>query len=227
MGSPITLSGFNDIDFNAVLEAVMTQESVPLQNLQTQQKSLESKASTFRTLAAKLATFESAVADLKDDQSMLGRTASSTDDKAVTVNAGSTAAPGIYDVVVQELARAQVTASTTTTPDADTTVVATGGTLTIGGVAVIVDIPVTLKGLADRINATKDIGVTATVVKSGRRRLSSGAHGPCDRYGQPVHHHQRHDGWSGSGLRGERRERERRPGADQQRTGRQQHEHDR
>ena len=80
MGSPITLSGFNDIDFNAVLEAVMTQESVPLQNLQTQQKSLESKASTFRTLAAKLATFESAVADLKDDQSMLGRTASSTDD---------------------------------------------------------------------------------------------------------------------------------------------------
>ena len=167
MGSPITLSGFNDIDFNAVLEAVMTQESVPLQNLQTQQKSLESKASTFRTLAAKLATFESAVADLKDDQSMLGRTASSTDDKAVRVNAGSTAAPGIYDVVVQELARAQVTASTTTTPDADTTVVATGGTLTIGGVAVIVDIPVTLKGLADRINATKDIGVTATVVKSG------------------------------------------------------------
>ena len=126
MGSPITLSGFNDIDFNAVLEAVMTQESVPLQNLQTQQKSLESKASTFRTLAAKLATFESAVADLKDDQSMLGRTASSTDDKAVTVNAGSTAAPGIYDVVVQELARAQVSASTTTTPDADTTVVATG-----------------------------------------------------------------------------------------------------
>jgi flagellar hook-associated protein 2 len=167
MGSPITLSGFNDIDFNAVLEAVMKQESLPLTNLQTQQKALESKQSTFRTLAAKIATFESAVADLKDDSSMLGRTASSTDDKAVQVTAGGTAAPGIYDVVVQELARAQVTASTSTTPDSDATVVATGGTLTIGGVAVIVDVPVTLKGLADRINTTKDIGVTATVVKSG------------------------------------------------------------
>jgi flagellar hook-associated protein 2 len=167
MGSPITLSGFNDIDFNAVLEAVMTQESLPLKNLQTEQKNLETKASTFRTLAAKIAAFESAVADLKDDSSMLGRTASSTDDKAVKVTAGSAAAPGIYDVVVQDLARAQVTASTSTTPDADTTVVATGGTLTIGGVAVIVDIPMTLKGLAERINSTKDIGVTATVVKSG------------------------------------------------------------
>jgi flagellar hook-associated protein 2 len=167
MGSPITLSGFNDIDFNAVLEAVMKQESLPLTTLQTQQKTLESKASTFRTLAAKLATFESAVADLTDDNSLLGRTASSTDDKAVKVSAGSTAAAGIYDVVVQELARAQVTASATNTPDADATVVATGGTLNIGGVAVIVDMPVTLKGLADRINSTKDIGVTATVVKSG------------------------------------------------------------
>ena len=61
---------------------------------------------------------------------------------------GSRAGPGLYDVVVQELARAQVTASTSTTHDADTTVVATGGTLTIGSVAVIIDVPMTLKGLA-------------------------------------------------------------------------------
>src|SRR5690349_3054295 len=135
MGSPITFSGFNSIDFTAVLEAVMTQESQPLTTLQTQQKALQSKATTFRTLATKL-------------------------------SAGTTAAPGIYDITVQELARAQVTASTTTVADADATTVAWGGTMTIGGVAVSIDAPVTLKGLAERINQTKDIGVTATVIKS-------------------------------------------------------------
>ncbi len=167
MGSPITFSGFNSIDFTAVLEAVMTQESQPLTSLQTQQKALQSKATTFRTLATKLSTFEGAVSALKDDNALLGRTASSTNDSAVKVSAGPTAAPGIYDITVQELARAQVTASTTTVADADSTTVAWGGTITIGGVVVSIDAPVTLKGLAERINQTKDIGVTATVIKSG------------------------------------------------------------
>src|SRR5437762_2886782 len=119
MGSPITFSGFNSIDFTAVLEAVMKQESQPLTTLQTQQKALQSKAATFRTLATKLATFESAVSALKDDNALLGRTASSTNDSAVKVSAGTTAAPGIYDITVQELARAQVTASITTVADAN------------------------------------------------------------------------------------------------------------
>jgi flagellar hook-associated protein 2 len=167
MGSPITFTGFNNIDFGAVLDAVMTQESVPLKTLQTQQTTLASKATSFRTLAAKLSTFESAVADLTDASSLLGRTANTTNDSAIKVGASSTAAAGIYDVVVQELARGQVTASTTDTPDAETTTVASGGTLTIGGIPVIVGMPVTLKGLAEQINATKDIGVTATVIKSG------------------------------------------------------------
>ena len=37
MGSPITLSGFNSIDFNVVLNAVMQQESQPLKALQQRQ----------------------------------------------------------------------------------------------------------------------------------------------------------------------------------------------
>jgi flagellar hook-associated protein 2 len=166
MGSPVTLTGFNSIDWNAVLDAVMTQESVPLTTLETQQQTLQTKQSTFGTLATKLSAFESAVAGLTDDNSLLGRTATSTNDSSIKASASGAAAPGIYDVVVQELARAQVTASVTQMPDADQTVVAWGGTLTIGGVPVNIDAPVTLKGLAERINSTKDIGVTATVVKS-------------------------------------------------------------
>jgi flagellar hook-associated protein 2 len=144
----------------------MTQESAPLVSLQTQQQTLQTKQSTFGTLATKLSAFEDAVAALTDDKSLLGHTATTTDDSAIKASASGTAAPGIYDVVVQELARAQVTASVTQMPDADQTVVAWGGTMTIGGIQVSIDAPVTLKGLADRINSTKDIGVTATVVKS-------------------------------------------------------------
>src|SRR6185503_4121702 len=41
MGSPITFSGFNAIDFNVVLNAIMAQESAPLQALQAHQRELE------------------------------------------------------------------------------------------------------------------------------------------------------------------------------------------
>ena len=61
MGSPITFSGFNKIDFGLILDAVMEQEQAPLRTLQAQQKELESRSTTYRTLAGKLAAFETAV----------------------------------------------------------------------------------------------------------------------------------------------------------------------
>ena len=166
MGSPITFSGFNKIDFGAILDAVMQQESAPLLTLQAQQKALDSRAATYRTLAAKLSTFESAVTALSGKDPLAGRTVSNTDASIVNASTGNNAAAGIYDVVVQELARAQVTAAASFPPDADTTIVASSGTMMIGGVTVNIDAPVTLQGLADRINGTADIPVTATVVRA-------------------------------------------------------------
>ena len=46
MGSTITFSGFNDIDFNTVLNALMDQASQPLTALQTQQSALQSQVTT-------------------------------------------------------------------------------------------------------------------------------------------------------------------------------------
>ena len=51
MGSPITFSGFNSIDFNQILNAVMAQERAPLNRLETQKRTLESQNSAFATLA--------------------------------------------------------------------------------------------------------------------------------------------------------------------------------
>jgi flagellar hook-associated protein 2 len=164
--SAITFSGFNSIDFNAVLNAVMTQERVPLNNLEAQQTKLRTQSTAFSTLATKLGALGSASEALSESSAFGGRTVTSTDDSAVSASGSTGAIPGIYDVVVRELARAQVTASASRTADADTTVVATGGTLTIGGKAVTLTGSVTLQGLADAINSTDDIGATASIVNT-------------------------------------------------------------
>ena len=65
MGSPITFSGFNNIDFNSILEAVMTQESQPLTRLQTQKTTLETQNTQFGTLATKLSALKTAVDTLE------------------------------------------------------------------------------------------------------------------------------------------------------------------
>lgn len=166
MSSPITFSGFNNIDFSTVINALMQQESAPLTTLAGTQSTLNAETSAYGVLATKLGALDSAASALSDPTSVTTYQATSSNSAALGVAAGSGVTPGHYDVVVNALARAQVTASATTSPDADTTAVATGGSLTIGGVAVAVSGSVTLQGLADQINHTDGIGVTATVIQS-------------------------------------------------------------
>src|SRR5688572_4214267 len=105
LGSPITFSGFNQIDFNQILNAVMAQERAPLTRLETQN-------SAFATLAGKLATFESAIDALKADDSLAFLSATSSD-AGVGVSATTGTVTGTYDIIVSELARAQVTTANT------------------------------------------------------------------------------------------------------------------
>jgi flagellar hook-associated protein 2 len=164
MGSPITFSGFNKIDFNLILNSIIEQERAPIRALEAQQRSLQVQNSSFGTLASKLGALETAAGDLADSETFGGRTVTNSSSTNLTVAATASAALGTYDIKVNELARAQVTGSTSAHADADTTVVATGGTLTIGGVAVTISNSVTLEGLAAAINSKDGIGVTATIV---------------------------------------------------------------
>jgi flagellar hook-associated protein 2 len=132
--------------------------------LQAQQRALQSQQSAFSTLASKLTSLETAMKPLADRDRFGGRTATSTNTAAITASATSSASVGAYDIVVSELARAQTTASTSSHADKDTTTVASGGTLVIGGVAVTVSVPATLQDLADAINANDDVPVNAAVV---------------------------------------------------------------
>ena len=167
MSSPITFSGFNSIDFSVVLNSMMTAASQPLTDLQSRQNAVKSQISNFKTLASYTNTLQSAAAALSTASSVASFAATASDSSAVSVSAGSDAVAGHYDVIVNELARAQVTASASTAPDANTTIVATGGALTIGGKTVTLTQSVTLKGLADAINGNADMPANASVVQDG------------------------------------------------------------
>jgi flagellar hook-associated protein 2 len=166
MSSPITFSGFNDIDFNLVLNSIMQQASQPLTVLQRRQSALQSQMETYDAFAGHAATLRTVADALGDLGSLALLAGTSSNDQAVSVSVGAAALPGEIDVVVTELAAAQVTASATTAADANTTVVASSGTLTIGGVAVAIAGDVTLQQLAAAINGTDGIGVRAAVIGS-------------------------------------------------------------
>jgi flagellar hook-associated protein 2 len=166
MSSPITLSNFNNIDFSVILNAVMAQASQPLNALQAKQTSLASENSAYSALASRLGSLETAAAALSTTTGNTEFTSTLSDTGSIGVTDTGNGVAGTYDVIVSKLAKSQVSASSSTTVDAGTTIVANAGTLTIGGVDVEVTGDLTLAGLASQINATKDMAVTASVVRS-------------------------------------------------------------
>jgi flagellar hook-associated protein 2 len=164
----VTLSGFNNIDFNAILEAVMIQERVPLTRLETQKRALEQQDTQLGQLAGFLTTLKNAADGLADPASLSVLKATSSNADLVGVSAGTGTIPGSYEVQVTSRARAQVTASSST--HAATDVIATGGTLQLlqtsqPPVSIVVTASMTLQDLADAINAEADAPVTASVVQ--------------------------------------------------------------
>jgi len=163
----VTLSGFNNIDFSAILEAVMTQERAPITRLETQKRALEQQDTALGQLAGYLSTVQSAAEALSDSSSLAVLKATSSQETLVAVSAGSGNTPGTYDVKVDHRAAAQVTASASTAGATD--VVATSGTLQILAtsqppVSIVVTGNMTLYQLADAIN-NSDSSVSASVVQ--------------------------------------------------------------
>ncbi len=129
MGSPITLSGFNQIDFSVILNAIMQQERQPVTALQSQQTSLEGKKAAFSALVSKLSALQSSVESVVADNALSGTSATVSDSTRLSVSSETSAASGTYEVTVQQLARAQTTTSDQAFADRDTTAVAGAGML--------------------------------------------------------------------------------------------------
>ena len=173
MSSPVSFSGFNGVDFSLILNSVMTQESQPLTALQASQTAVATRIANFATLATKTNALQTASDAMKSASSLAGFSAASTDSSAVAVSASSGASAGHYDIVVKQLARAQVTASSSFATDPAAAFVTTDGTLAITatGSATPVNVDVTsgmtMSQVADAINAKADAAATASLTLAG------------------------------------------------------------
>ena len=110
MGSPITFSGFNQIDFSMILNAVMQQESAPLTRLDTQKKALETQKTLFGTLSTKLGALKTAADALKSESS-LGVLKATSSGPGVEVSAASGTNTGTYNIKVSAVCPGAVEAT--------------------------------------------------------------------------------------------------------------------
>src|SRR5947207_794586 len=129
----ISFSGFNGIDFGALVDATITAESAPLNQLKQQQDDIKSKDSAFSSLSGGISTMETQVSALIANSLFTNATANSSNTGVGSTTAGSEALSGEYSLHVDKLAKGQVTASTNGYA-ATTGVAADGGSIsfTIG-----------------------------------------------------------------------------------------------
>jgi flagellar hook-associated protein 2 len=166
----ITLSNFTGIDFNSILTAETAAAQVPITAEEDQLTSVNTAISTLGTISGDFTTLQSALATLNTDATIppVGATVSS----GAPFTASVTGSPidGTYSVNVSTLAQAQSIGSQGYADD--TSSIGDGTfTVTVGSnapsVVTLNSSNDTLAGLAQAINSTTNIGVTAQVVDTG------------------------------------------------------------
>ncbi len=165
------------IDFNAIIEAVLSAERRPLTLLQSRVDGFNRTKSALGNLDSLLTEFQSKLQALKDGQTVGGKTTTlSVTDAPLKAQAGGVAASGTYDLEVLETAAAHRVRSAGLV-DAYSPLVS-DGTITIqaaGHEAITIDVSAaggnnSLKAIADAVNAA-DEGVQASVIFDGTNSM--------------------------------------------------------
>jgi flagellar hook-associated protein 2 len=174
------------VDINSMVTQLVALESRPLTQMQSAAKALQTQVSSYGQLSSLFSALQTAANKLTGTSLWQQSKASTSDDTAVSIVGGSSAAAGSYSVSVQNLATNQTVVSTAAYGSASE--LAGSGTLTIDigswdlppmnfvpqvgrtPVQVTVDPGDTLAQMRDKINAA-GAGVTASIVtdSSGAR----------------------------------------------------------
>src|SRR2546422_184009 len=166
----VTLSGFNGIDFNTIITAIMQSESRPLQALQNQQAAVQNKDTAFISLGGIVNGLQSPVTSLTSATAFTDVTATSSDTSVATVSLGTGGISGQYDVTIDQVAKSQVTKSTNGYSATSDTAADSGSiSFTINGVtttAINITSATTLDSLKQKIN-DQNSGVIASIVNDG------------------------------------------------------------
>ncbi|MFP8779461.1 flagellar filament capping protein FliD [Hydrogenophaga sp. RWCD_12] len=172
------------LDVQSIVTQLVALEKAPLTQLKTQATSLQTRMSTYGTIKSQVSALGDAASKLSTSKGWNAVTATSSNSAAVGVTASSGAPASSFSISVQQLAKAQSTASSAVAAD---TAMGTGSmTIELGswsgnaftagsGTPVTVTIGSgedTLAKIAAKINDA-NAGVSATVLKdaSGERLL--------------------------------------------------------
>lgn len=159
--------------------------------LEIKQLEAQAQQSALQSFNSKLVAVLSAVNALRDSDSTLARTATSSNTNVLTASAGSGALPGATEITVSTLARGAIATSGTGVTASTSTIASSSGTFEFavgsgGTQSIAIDASTTLEGLAASINALGS-GATASVVNLGteaspdyRLRLASDQTGTAD-----------------------------------------------
>lgn len=178
----ITTSGIGSgLDINSLVTQLVAAERAPQDKRLTQVDiKLTTELTAVSQLKGALGTFQSALSGLKTASALIARKATVSNDNFISAQASGTAATGVYDVEVVQLAKA-AQLSSAPVAGGPTTVIGTGTlTLSIGGAAFAVAIDSsnnTLAGIRDAINgAASNTGVRATIITgvAGSRLIVTG-----------------------------------------------------
>ena len=170
MAGEVNFSGFNGFDFNQIIDVTIEAESAPLKALEAKDSDLRKKDAALGSFGVEVADLQDPVGDLVLGTAFTDLEAASTDTDIATVTLGDNAVAGTYDLVITQLAKAQVTASTngyTNTTD----IAADGGSIsfTIGATTttpITISTATSLTALKTLIN-DQNSGVVASVVNDG------------------------------------------------------------
>jgi len=148
------------LDTENIIRQLMEAERLPVRKLQARRAEIQLQKDAWRDINSRLRTLDSRAMELRLHSTFTALKATSSQSGVVTAAAGTSAQPATYELVVQQLARAQRVASTATP---DFTVPLTGS-FAIGGVTVNVTGASSLGDIQAAVNGTAGTGVSAGVV---------------------------------------------------------------
>jgi flagellar hook-associated protein 2 len=171
------------LDVQGIVRQLVALERAPLQQLQTQASSFQTKLSTYGTIKSQVAAMGEAAAKLSNNSGWNAVTSTSSNTAAIGVTAAADAPATSFTMQVSQLAKAQSTASTAVPTgsgvgDGSLTIELGqwAGTSFTAGAAASISITIgatdTLSAIASKINDA-GAGVSATVLRdaSGDRLL--------------------------------------------------------
>src|SRR4026207_2434662 len=170
MGSPITLSGFNNIDFKTITDIIIKAEREPITRLEADKTAGQARLTAYGSLNTTLSNLRNSFLDLKSANAYDDLQASSSDSTILTATSDSSAVACSFTINVLSLARPQVTASAAGQFADISATIFEGGTFSITQGGTTTNLNLTgvdsLSELRDAINSQQS-GVKAAIINDG------------------------------------------------------------